>query len=443
MLLLLTAACGCVVTGSKSTGTHSITAAAADVRSAAALLCPVVDGVCDAATCAGGFNANDTTQALQAALHSGASTVLVSNMGAPWLVTQVLYLPRGNMTVQLAAGAIIEAKRYAPFWNNTKQPVTKQKPLISTAHAGSHNITIRGPPPSVLAAADTKPAMLRMHKRDAMNTSLYPIHDEWRHAIWVAGSSDITIADLHVVGAMGDGMCLSWETQRVHIKRVVCNDNYRNALTITNARDVLVEDSIFANTSGTAPAAGCDIEPDWAYTWLKNISFLRCSFLGNEGNGFSLAPGALKPFNRSQFAGKGCDTMRTSDQSPACPLSISIRQCIIEGRPATAQHPCARAATHDKRYDCWPLSSHPHAISEDEQFGVAIGGIRSDGPRGTFVVADTVIRHTALSGILISEKSSEAAVVVFSNVTLDRTATNLTDYSVRMMSHSSVPLRAW
>jgi hypothetical protein len=47
----------------------------------AQLACPVVDGVCDAAKCAGGFNASDSTSALGTAFGSGAHTVLVKNMG--------------------------------------------------------------------------------------------------------------------------------------------------------------------------------------------------------------------------------------------------------------------------------------------------------------------------------------------------------------------------
>ena len=36
--------------------------------------------------------------ALQAALHSGAHTVLVRNLGTPWLVTSVLWLGSNQIT---------------------------------------------------------------------------------------------------------------------------------------------------------------------------------------------------------------------------------------------------------------------------------------------------------------------------------------------------------
>ena len=110
--------------------------------------------------------------------------------------------------------------------------------------------------------------------------------------VYIAGSSGITVKDLLIEKTGGDGICVSWESQDVHIQRVVCDDNYRNGLTITNGRDMLIEDSIFSNTSGTGPSAGCDIEPDWPYTWLKNITFRRCEWAVNRTAPLQLPSGA-------------------------------------------------------------------------------------------------------------------------------------------------------
>lgn len=416
--------------------------------------CPVVGGVCDASRCADGFSAVDSTLALGTAFASGAHTVLVRNMGTPWLVTSRLSLALANQTVLLEAGAVIEAKRFAPFWNNSgsMKPITNPLPLLQTAQAGSTNVSIVGLGPG---------AALRMQKQDYMDYSKYPLHNEWRHGIYISGSTDISVTDIAIENTGGDGICISWESQRVHIARVHVNSSYRNALTITNGRDVLVEDSSFSNTFGTPPEAGCDIEPDWPYTWLKNITFKNSTFAGNEGPGFSLAPSALKAYNRSQFPNKGCAEMRTSDDAPACPMSIALEGCTITGRPEGVRKPCK----DDNRFDCWPLTSYPGtgvgSQGEDEQYGIAVGGVRQrlsfvsvpffavqlyaltrltedrplnlqlhhDGPRGTFRVADTVIARTALSGIMISEKASTAALMIFDNVTLIETATNRTGYS--------------
>ena len=285
--------------------------------------CPVVGGVCDAATCAGGHVAGgDSSPALGTAFASGAHTVLVKNMGSPWLVAGRLSLALANQTVRLEAGAVIEAQRWVPFWNNSGKPgpIAQPRPLIQTAQAGSTNVSIVGAPG----------ATLRMQKADYMDYTRYPVLNEWRHGIYISGSTDITITDLAIESTGGDGICVSWESQRIHLARLVVNNAYRNGLSITNGRDMVIEDTTFANTSGTPPESGCDIEPDEPYTWLKNISFRRCRFSGNEGAGLSLAPGQLKPFKvNGSFAGKGCADYRTSDDSPACPMSISVESCSI------------------------------------------------------------------------------------------------------------------
>ena len=176
-------------------------------------LCPVEGGVVDPTRCAG-YSAEDATAALQAALHSGAHTVLVRNLGTPWLVTSVLWLG-SNQTLLFSPGAVIEAKRWAAYWNDTK-PVTRPHPLLSTGQAGSTNVTLQG------AAG----AALRMHKRDYMNSTLYPFHNEWRYGLHLSGGSrHIQVYDLTIASAGGDGICLSYAVSDIHIARVVLDDN--------------------------------------------------------------------------------------------------------------------------------------------------------------------------------------------------------------------------
>ena len=73
----------------------------------------VVDGVAHA-ICFGAFNAEDSTDMLQAALSSNASTVFIgkSPSGHPWLV-RPLFATSCNQRVVLEAGVRILAKRNA------------------------------------------------------------------------------------------------------------------------------------------------------------------------------------------------------------------------------------------------------------------------------------------------------------------------------------------
>ena len=368
--------------------------------------CPVEGGVVDAARCAG-YSPADATDALQAAFHSGAHTVLIKNQSmTPWLLTTTVWLG-SNQTVKLSPGAVIEAKRFAPFWNDSKT-VSEPHPLISTAQAGSFNVTIQG------AAG----VIIRMHKADYMNPKLYPIHNEWRYGLFLSsGSRHISVSDLTISAAGGDGICIAYAASDIHLARLVLDDNYRNALTITNGKDLLIEDCVFSNTSGTAPSAGVDIEPDWAWSDLSNITFRRCQFVRNWGAGFSMAPGGIRPWNRTQYPGVPYCARELNSRdgnNSACPISVSIEQSYFEGFDATPGTPCASpcaagvvwpvdgagppAAADCKYFDCTGcVFQTPTCSSTGEQFGILYAGIHRGVP-GTFRVSDTTIANTALSG---------------------------------------------
>ena len=121
---------------------------------------------------------------------------------------------------------------------------------------------------------------------------------EWGFGITVRGScSRVTLRDIKVSRCWGDGICIgSTRSTPAHpvdasndivIARVVCTGNRRQGLTIARVRNVRVYDSEFSDTSGTAPSAGIDIEPD-APTSAENILIQGCRMRGNRGPGIQV-----------------------------------------------------------------------------------------------------------------------------------------------------------
>jgi hypothetical protein len=57
-----------------------------------------------------GFNANDATAALQAAIDSpGVDKIIVRNQGTPWLISKTIKL-RSNQEIRFEADVIVRAK---------------------------------------------------------------------------------------------------------------------------------------------------------------------------------------------------------------------------------------------------------------------------------------------------------------------------------------------
>ena len=64
-------------------------------------------------------------------------------------------------------------------------------------------------------------------------------------------------------------------------------------MSVISAENMTVEDSLLADTGGTWPKCGLDLEPDYPYQKFVNLTFRRVESRGNDGCGFSVAPGAL------------------------------------------------------------------------------------------------------------------------------------------------------
>eukprot|EP01051_Picozoa_sp_SAG22_P006286 SAG22_NODE_405_length_11004_cov_4.629986_5_plen_319_part_00 len=101
------------------------------------------------------------------------------------------------------------------------------------------------------------------------------------------------------------------------------NGAYRNAISVIVADGLLVEHSVFMNTRGTDPEAGCDIEPNPCIprrchhvNFVHAVVFRNCSFVNNFGGGILVSLGsnlgnATKPigvrFDDCRVNGTGTD----------------------------------------------------------------------------------------------------------------------------------------
>lgn len=209
-----------------------------------------------------GYNTTDATTALQSAINSGADTVIVRNMGSPWYVRPI-YLA-SNQHIIFNDGVVVQAKSGS---------FTGTHDCLFSASAKT-NITLDG-----------YGATFRMNKADYI-----PYGGEWRHGINVLSSSNVSINGLRIENTGGDGIYLgktgtTLYNSNITVKDVVSAGNYRQGLSIISVDGLLVQNSQFINTSGTAPSAGMDFEPNGATQRLANINVRGTTISGNDGWG--------------------------------------------------------------------------------------------------------------------------------------------------------------
>ena len=201
-----------------------------------------------------GFDAEDATVFLQAALSANASAVVVDKQPSPWIV-QPLRITSDDITVHFADDVLVLAKRGA-FSRSGDGLLTISR---------RRNVTLTG----------GRNASLQMWRSDYEDPSKYN-HSEFRYGIMMDDSVDVTIANLTIADTGGDGILIvggvpcrfpgdhrcvpgSEGCARVHVADCVIRNAYRNGMSVISAVDLLVERTVFVGTNGTNPKAGAII----------------------------------------------------------------------------------------------------------------------------------------------------------------------------------------
>src|SRR3974390_3385580 len=174
-----------------------------------------------------GFNPEDSTDALQTAINSGAKKVVIPYMGAPW-ITRPLKLT-SQQEIFFEPGVIVLAKK-GEFQGGGDS-------LFSAV--GVSNLVLRG-----------YGATLRMHKRDYQNPPYKKA--EWRMGIALRGGRHGLVEGLRVESSGGDGYYVGgagdfgW-SEDITLRNCVAYDNHRQGLSVVSVMGLLVENCVFAN----------------------------------------------------------------------------------------------------------------------------------------------------------------------------------------------------
>ncbi|MFC1573958.1 right-handed parallel beta-helix repeat-containing protein [Candidatus Latescibacterota bacterium] len=271
-----------------------------------------------------GFDEYDATECLQSAIDSGAKRVIIPNMTKDWIVKPIKL--EGDQELIFENGAVITAKR-GEFRG-------KEDCLFSATNIS--NLTIRG-----------YGAIWGMQKQDYMENTLrdYYTNSEWRHSLKLSSCENIKVYGLTVRDSGGDGIYIGSENKEqpycknIHIRDVVCDNHYRQGISVIGAENLLIENCVFKNTWGTSPSAGIDFEPNLPTNILVNCVVRNCFFEDNWGRGILIVPIHHEPADRdisllfencrvSGSKGKGIVVAWIDDSRPNG--SIEFKDCFIE-----------------------------------------------------------------------------------------------------------------
>ena len=216
-----------------------------------------------------GFDEADATTALQAAIQSKAKKVIVSNTGKPWNVRPITLV--SDQEIVFEKGAVVQAVRGGYQSPNA---------MLILGQAVK-NVTLSG-----------EGATLRMWKADYQAAPYRK--SEWRHALAFYACENVTVRGLTVADSGGDGIYLGAGSHGLPCKNVTlqnlrCVNHHRQGISVISAEGLTIEDCAFNDTSGTAPQAGIDFEPNASSERLIGCVLRRCTFENNRSYGILFA----------------------------------------------------------------------------------------------------------------------------------------------------------
>jgi hypothetical protein len=145
---------------------------------------------------------------------------------------------------------------------------------------------------------------------------------EWGAGIGILGSSNVYISDMYIEDCWGDGIFIgdAWDyspnyCHNITIEKVICDNNRRQGISVISVKGLVVRDSIFRNTNGTAPMSGIDLEPNTIDQFMLDVLLEN---IQSYNNGTAAA----------SRGGYGLDIWLGGESSSACGLpkeSVSIK----------------------------------------------------------------------------------------------------------------------
>jgi hypothetical protein len=220
-----------------------------------------------------GWNATNATTAFVNAINSANDTIVIDKQVSDWMIgpTHFEYLTNKTIIFENEVNLVAIPGAFVGIGSS----------LFYLDECS--NITIIG-----------YGASFKMQKSEyiAYNNS------EQRHCIRLMSCNNINIYGLKLLDSGGDGVIVaSWSgiayqryCENILLKDLWCDNNYRQGISVVSAQHLRVENCWFTNTSGTAPQAGVDLEPNQPFERLIDVVFDKCRFTGNAGNGIKVIP---------------------------------------------------------------------------------------------------------------------------------------------------------
>lgn len=115
---------------------------------------------------------------------------------------------------------------------------------------------------------------------------------EWGHGIGIYGSYNVNVSGAKVYDCWGDGIYVartkSANSRKIRLFMVKTENNRRDGISVISVEGLEMYRPYAANSNGTSPYCGINIEPDSYTDELKDINIVKPVTENNKGNGIQI-----------------------------------------------------------------------------------------------------------------------------------------------------------
>ncbi|NLT69573.1 MAG: hypothetical protein GXX91_02620 [Verrucomicrobiaceae bacterium] len=285
-----------------------------------------------------GFDPEDATDCLQAAINSKVATLVVDKPGGDWVISRPLQLV-SHQRIIFSDGVVVRAKEGA--FKGIRDSLFTGRELTDIALVGEGEAT------------------LRMRRADYDNPDLYE-KAEWRHGIALWDCRDVVIRGFTVTETGGDGLYLGASAtgynHNVLVEDMRFDANYRQGISVISAENLTIRRCELTNTDGTNPQAGIDFEPNLPGQRVVGCVLEDCVLSGNTGGGLVIytvnlngdSPPVSITATRCVMSGNSVGMASTITRSPENPVAgeVVLDECIIERNRVSLRNPVVGSARY-------------------------------------------------------------------------------------------------
>ena len=283
-----------------------------------------------------GWNAENATAALQKAMDSGATTVVLDDMGSPWRICCVTN--RSNQRILFRKGVKVLADRA------TAELCSKNYDLFRAWKC--QNVIFEGEGDNCIGCYANYDERRKWNKTYGMN------------GISLSATKNVVIRNLRIAECSMDAVFFAGSfpvNESTWLENLVLDSCYRQAMSVCGAVDTYCKNVTFSNTRGAAPTAGIDLEPAIECYPDANLYLFDCRFEGNQGGGLVFYTSTYTPVTtyakRCTFAANGPTPIEVFARcgiymgaNVRAPSKIVIEDCDLEtfsDTPALSVQSCS------------------------------------------------------------------------------------------------------